>query len=518
MSSKTAKRATPTRAKNWMFTINGDIEWDFPKEKYQYLVYQDEIGWGEIKKSQSLKYSDCKTHTQGYIEFKVPMSMAGIKKLHPGLRTVHFEKAFSTPLVCKSYCMKAWEVLRVPGSDANLMSNEMVDALIKAEGHTKEAKGIVRIYNPDKPLKTDKIISIGVPNTFVEEGTLSVTAGKSQGSRTDLKQIQDAVKGGKTLAEIADKYTAFYKYHVGIQKHIELRRLTERNIVKPFPDIYWFFGDPRQGKGMHALDLLGGEEKEDETYYKYEKSANGWWDNYDGQEDLFLNEMFEDTFHPAFWLELFDRTGVKVPRKGLSAVRCKPSRIVVTSMKNPLLWFQDDELTHKAWCARIKGRSFEVKDFKLIGPNASWLYSKFEFPDYKQIVEEEDKLKAELEEKIPKQKLEYTGFRFTKALESLSLDEFELKNGGAIESKLIEEYDENDDPDEEDDHEDIDPFCKTCTECKLGLEKDPFFICDKHRSLVIRDYKRECGWDRMECTNKCLIHADTCSCGKGKRL
>lgn len=432
MTEKKKASATPTRAKNWVFTVHGGVEWDIP-EKFMdgkkengrtYLIYQQEIGWDQWK----VAGVDGKRHDQGFVEFEKPISLAALKRL-PGHKGTHWSKMWSNPTLCSNYCKKDYEVIRQPGVDANKLSLSICDAIAKEYHASHKSDSVVVLRDGEKPLPTDRIISAAVQGTREEEGTLSVKAGKGQGSRSDLKKIQDAVKSGKSLHEIADTYSEFYKYHVGIEKHIELKRQRERNYAQPFPEILWFYGDCGQGKTVISVDLLGGYEQDGDTYYKYEDDK-GWWDLYQGEKDLWLNEINEDSFKPLRLLELLDRTGIKVSRRGKPPILCKPTRIIVTSMTDPDSWFKDsfgnETNETKALRRRIKERTFKVEDFQITGPNAEWFNSKYVLPPYKQIFAREDELRAKYEAKVPKVKIEHTGFLFadldSKVAEATVLD------------------------------------------------------------------------------------------------
>lgn len=140
------KSNTAGSSKRWCFTLN-----NYTTEEVdvvdniaaQYLVYGREVG----KKDNT-------PHLQGYVTFKGPKRLTGVKKLIP---RAHWEIAKGTSLEAADYCKKQGD--------------------------------------------------------YTEKGT-----SPTPGQRTDLSSCTDMLKAGKSLKDVAMEHsTTFVKYHRGLR-------------------------------------------------------------------------------------------------------------------------------------------------------------------------------------------------------------------------------------------------------------------------------------------------------------
>lgn len=161
-------------------------------------------------------------------------------------------------------------------------------------------------------------------NKYVEHGTPS-----KQGKRTDLDNVVETLQEGMSLKETALSYPKEYiKYHRGIEKlrslHIQPRNWVTEVIV--------LHGKTGTGKSRKAREICN-------NYWVWTPQRGSWFDGYDGQEDVIMEE-FRGQLPLGFILTLLDRYECPVQVKGGTVEFC-PKRIVITSPKHPRDWYED---------------------------------------------------------------------------------------------------------------------------------------------------------------------------------
>lgn len=187
-------------------------------------------------------------HLQGYVEFTNQRTGASLKKKLP---TVHFEQRMGTPKQAADYCRKE------------------------------------------------------DPEPF-ESGSMS-----SQGKRTDLAAVRDAVVSGKSnFRDIAQDFpsTNAHRTAITLLTYFEPKRRFK-------PTVTWIYGPSGSGKSRFA----------DETSYAITSDVNDihtqncagkWWDGYDAHTAVVIDELRETFCNFADFLTLIDRYPQKVEIKG----------------------------------------------------------------------------------------------------------------------------------------------------------------------------------------------------------
>jgi len=148
-----------------------------------------------------------------------------------------------------------------------------------------------------------------------------------QGRRTDLEELCDFMREKKrSRKEIADAHpTAVAKFSKGIvtlmQWQIEPRKFTDEP-----PEVYWRWGPTGTGKsyGVHV--------KETDLWVSNENLK--WFDGYEGQEAVLIEEFRKETSEYNWLLRLTDRYPLQVPVKG-GYVHWVPKRVYITSDRPP---------------------------------------------------------------------------------------------------------------------------------------------------------------------------------------
>lgn len=93
-------------------------------------------------------------------------------------------------------------------------------------------------------------------------------------------------------------------------------------------------GPPGSGKTRWAMDNYP-------TLYKLPcpKSSGTYWDDYDGQETVLVDEMYGHYFSWSFLLQLTDRYPMTVPVHGGAGHQFVSRRIIFTSNSLPEEWY-----------------------------------------------------------------------------------------------------------------------------------------------------------------------------------
>ncbi len=147
---------------------------------------------------------------------------------------------------------------------------------------------------------------------------IGVPAETQQGKRTDLDEIGKQIIAGTSLRDIAKEHPgAYMQYGKGM-------RDLQQQIANPYDHDgtrgIWYWGPPGTGKSRQAR-----EENPD----AYIKSQNKWWDMYDGETVVILDDLDSNVLghHLKIWA---DRYSCKGEVKG-SSVELTHKKFIVTS-------------------------------------------------------------------------------------------------------------------------------------------------------------------------------------------
>lgn len=251
--------------------------------KFEFVVYQEEIC------PQTKKH-----HWQGYLELKKQARFSAIQKAI-GDDTAHIEKRAGTQEEAIHYCTK-------PHKDC------------------KCAHCLKEVATPT-----------AVPNTVVRIGT---PRPNQQGKRSDLLSIKDEICSGSTLLDIADEhFGAFIKYNKGIEKYINMRKYRDQSLWTPLK-VLVLRGDTGVGKTRSVMELFG---KDVYTVTEPQKNGVVWFDFYDGQQTLLIDE-FEGWITQPMLLRLLDGYPMQLQTKGGHTLKAW-TRVVITCNKPLIHWY-----------------------------------------------------------------------------------------------------------------------------------------------------------------------------------
>lgn len=215
-------------------------------------------------------------HFQGYLECVGKKSYAQLQKI-PGFETAHFEQRRGTQEQAVAYANK--EDTRVDG-----------------------------------------------PWTHGEA--------KAQGKRNDLADTQVHVKAGYSVKRLAEEhYGTMIRYGKAIKEY--KRTVTEPRDWKPF--VILIVGPSGTGKSRFATRLS----KCFGTVYKLPmKNSGPWFDDYDNEDVLFMDEFDGNVMRPNFFNELNDRYECVVPAHGSAGHQMVSKVHIIVSNYAPKYWWR----------------------------------------------------------------------------------------------------------------------------------------------------------------------------------
>lgn len=182
-------------------------------------------------------------------------------------------------------------------------------------------------------------------NDFFEKGELS-----AQGKRSDLDQVIEMVREKRPFSEIASTCpSAIIKYSKGIR---ELHSSFFTHRTEP-PTVIWLYGTAGVGKTRYAHDKHG-------TSNVYIKDSSIWWNGYEQQEAIILDDFSYDNKQSTFrdLCRLLDRYAYQGQTKG-GYIHIDSPFIYITCEYPPGHYWSCNEL------AQIERRLTEVKELKL---------------------------------------------------------------------------------------------------------------------------------------------------------
>lgn len=157
-----------------------------------------------------------------------------------------------------------------------------------------------------------------------------------QGQRSELVEIAAEIHEGRSLREISKDHPGEYmKMSTGILRYKHLH--TEPRRWKM--ECYLILGTTGCGKTRFAHETFP------DAYWK---PKGKWWDGYDGQSTVIIDEMYGHSFPFTELLHLLDRYPYTVECKG-SSVQFVSHVIVMTSNQHPGNWYNKERTHNTGW-------------------------------------------------------------------------------------------------------------------------------------------------------------------------
>lgn len=271
------------RVRNICFTVNGDdlrlLDPTHPTWRHvRFLIYQREVGTHE--------------HFQGYLELDQQVSYATLHTFE-GLEGAHFERRRGTAKQAAHYCCKP-----VEGCDCDMCRDE--------------------IRSPTKI-----------------EGPWSFGEMSAQGQRAELLEIKRELDRGMPLKRLKNSYfpewVRFHKAFTEYRRGSTLPRDFKTRVVL-------FIGPPGVGKStlMKRIALYLGS-----SYKVPAKKGSGlYFDDYDNQDVLILDEFSGNTCPPEFFNLIADEHECVLPVHGGAGHQFVSKYLFIGTNYHPKFWWK----------------------------------------------------------------------------------------------------------------------------------------------------------------------------------
>lgn len=158
----------------------------------------------------------------------------------------------------------------------------------------------------------------GKSGEFYSFGDYSVEQPR-QGSRTDLSSLQELLKV-KPISEVAEERFVEYMRYGRMMEVYKSRMMPLRTEM---PIVEWIYGSPGVGKTRYALQRC-------KTFYI--KDETKWWDGYEQQEAIILDD-YDGQWPFRSFLRLLDRYPYRGEIKG-GTVQINSPYIIITADKS----------------------------------------------------------------------------------------------------------------------------------------------------------------------------------------
>lgn len=141
--------------------------------------------------------------------------------------------------------------------------------------------------------------------------------------RIDRDKMRELIKSGATLKEAFEQHDMTFndvKYFEKIQDILDEPQYEDREVI-------WICGDSGSGKTTLARKLMGEN--------PYEKNDSKWWDGWDGQDTIVLNDWRPSRYWNASnTLKFLGGEPLRIEKKGSSRwLKCK--KIIITCCDRP---------------------------------------------------------------------------------------------------------------------------------------------------------------------------------------
>lgn len=184
---------------------------------------------------------------------------------------------------------------------------------------------------------------------FWEEGEVS-----EQGKRMDLEVAMTDIKAGMKELDFFETHPmVMFRYPKGCDRY---RMLCEKEKMKGFhkKEVFVFWGKTRTGKTKGALEI------EPDAFIVSSSLTGLWWDGYDGETEVIMDEFRDSSCALSQLLRILDGYYVSVPIRGGAKTLCA-MRIIITSNVDPQKWYEGcDRESREA----LFGRFDKVLEFK----------------------------------------------------------------------------------------------------------------------------------------------------------
>jgi len=194
---------------------------------------------------------------------------------------------------------------------------------------------------PPKGSAKDNYIYATKDGDFLEEGEMT-----EQGKRMDLEQAMEAIKLGESELDLFENHTSVaFRYPSALQRYrLLVDKKKSEGYNKKEIRVYW--GDTGTGKTRSAVEEFPS------AFIVSEGVSGFWWDGYDGEETVIMDE-FRGNIPLSHLLRILDGYSCQVSIKGGSRLLTAKT-IIITSNTSPYEWYGNaDERSKEALVRRL---------------------------------------------------------------------------------------------------------------------------------------------------------------------
>ena len=170
------------------------------------------------------------------------------------------------------------------------------------------------------------------------EGPWDIGERKRPGKRTDLNKLGRQAYKYPVHVVRQKNPGMFLRYHAGIKAARALAIKDLRGNEWRKPEIHVFVGDAGTGKTRKAYEM------DPNLYVVSHSSTTTWFDGYDGEETLLLDDFYGGIKY-GFMLQLLDGHRLKVQVKG-GFTYLNHKRVIITSNEDWTEWYKNVPNTH----------------------------------------------------------------------------------------------------------------------------------------------------------------------------
>lgn len=150
----------------------------------------------------------------------------------------------------------------------------------------------------------------------------------SQGKRVDLQLLAERVTAGELVDSLAlCEPSAYHVYGRTLNKLEDIRLM--KSFRTEMTKCIWYYGKTGVGKSHKAFENFTPE-----THYNHIMTDKGWWDGYQQQHTVILNDFRGKITYDEL-LNLVDKWPYSVPRRGRAPIPFTSKMIIITSPLTP---------------------------------------------------------------------------------------------------------------------------------------------------------------------------------------
>lgn len=157
-----------------------------------------------------------------------------------------------------------------------------------------------------------------------EDENAFVADHRKQGSRTDLEEVVETLRGGTIVSVLEQHPETYVKFHGGLDKLASAWQ-TPRDPSKP-PQVWWIYGSTGVGKSRYVHEM--------EQDLWVSMGTHKWWEGYNQQSAMLIDDMRCNYAPFNELLKIIDRYPYRAERKG-SSIQVNSDRIYITSQYPP---------------------------------------------------------------------------------------------------------------------------------------------------------------------------------------